>query len=1365
MAPRKKKTDAHPTHFGLSTPGVREALGYLNLSSGNDDTSFLHNLNLIWKELPEEESRAQRLKEVLLHSLQEMPAGEGAFADATQAELVINCGVDEVLPAYREFHRDLLFHLDTEDFENPFFLGKIFQAVLLQGGPWGEVERIVPAAIDSLNDFVGYRPVAVLENGRKMEIYSHERHRPMPLYVPGAGAAVSPYEELMASTIEFLQEAPQDLLEESHFHFDQLEELACDLRAYDHLNPVFKRTNYMFGEWDPHRIDSKGQYRRFVIRRIVLESLLDWIEETHHGTTREERLFDAAAALCGTMLMASSISGAGPETHDSTVSLTTLLPIVARRRDEFYSRVMAGATGERSQRLREVAEKTQQPFGHVRQYLNMKLAGYGARQMQHRELAHLYATMGFADASRSQANAIPACSIRIETEIECTVASVHQALDQENVDAAMNLLREIPSLLTRGVECGALVDPWNILGFQGQFPLFAAREDAIPDTRVETLLGLMESVFNAFSRTLGEAGAKGLGAVGEEIAVIYQGLADWWDRFGSDVVQDLPDVDGHESWESATHVAQIMGEWRQAGGAAGDISFWRERVDKFHSAQSYAIVVDALLNKEDDVAAMGLLMQWMSQLEDVGFECPQHSIFSLLIRWMKLAISERGATKNFETRSTSIRRMFAFLEANAEDWWAVPVLGPGFDDQQDLPPHDLLFGAEMEMDGEFDEDEDSEDDVFSAAYDEMVFRDSAEDGNWGDTVEGGFGSQNGEFESLNREFEPRLKFLNAVGQLWQMAAASFASEQFHQPEGTELETQLVDSIVSWHRQAQRWQIDLAELMENLWDRELSEPFGDHDGNVEYDVQLQVKFYLMHQVINTLICLQNAERLLHGLIPLSVTVPRGNEQDRRLALIYRAVVQRDRETIRTHLPALISRLSRNPLLYVPFENGGDPGQILRTQTLQSVIRFLLRELPQLGMLRETWHLLYTAFRMERKWRPKGQAITEFDRLFQIALKNSLNALVQSVRSWSKADIDTEDLIDAISKVLDPYQWLWSEHSRTMRISAVDGLRKEGEWEELTQFIKTYGGDLFHASQLTLGNVRAILHHGVDWFLDYLEEEQDPIRPIKLLDDLDAGVIDRDDAEWALEQVYSIVVDRFDRFLEYNTTTTQSDYGEMIYCLLEFLRLEARYNRDAWNLTPLMLVHEVLVRNSLLDAADVWESTFEMQTDDLADQHIRDLRRLQKRHGMRMPTITDHLRERFVKPLAVNRMLSLVQRAVHDARDGNFESEAFQMLYEEVDEYLEDSWGSGVDVPDWLQALEREVSEASHPDEGGRPGTEAEIHVPLMTMTRKEFQTQVLTWKESLGKRSRQRRTASEQNIEPEDASTSGESTDHETQDEE
>jgi hypothetical protein len=516
----------------------------------------------------------------------------------------------------------------------------------------------------------------------------------------------------------------------------------------------------------------------------------------------------------------------------------------------------------------------------------------------------------------------------------------------------------------------------------------------------------------------------------------------------------------------------------------------------------------------------------------------------------------------------------------------------------------------------------------------------------------------------------------------------------------------------------------------VWQYEVAESSGDHDANVEFDLQLQVKYYLLGQIITTLVCLGNARRLLEGCVPADAALQRGSDDQKPLAGLYVAVIQRNAAAARRLLPAVLKWLEKRPLLYVPFDHGGTPEPILRAQTVQSLIRFLLRELPQMGLLRETWHVLHTAFRMERRWRPEGQAITEFDRLFHLALRSSLETLLASSRKWRSGRFSHDELIDAVSELVEPYQSLWLKHSGTMRLSSVDGLRSDEDWAELADFIHEYGAEFFHPSRLTLGNVRAILHHGVDQYLAFLEENEDPLHPLKLLEDVHGGRLDRADAEWCLETVYSIVVDRFDRFLEYNTTTTQSDYGEMFFCLLEFLRVEARYDRDAWSMVPLTIVHEMLARHGRRDAASVWDATFEVQTTDLADQHLADMDALSQRYGVAMPTIRDHLNQRFVKPLAVNRMVALVAESVQDAKAGRAESESFARLQTEVDQYMVDSWGSGVDVPAWLRTVEHEVEEVTWPDEGGRPGAEAELRLPLVTLTLREFRQQLRDWKEPL-----------------------------------
>lgn len=1276
---------------------VRDILGYLNFSSGKPDTKFQRSLN----ELMQSAAVVSDLGLTLTNALDQLEGTEPTFADVTQARRVLSLALDETFPAYIEYHSDILFHLDPGELDQPFLLAKMFEAVVAQGGPWEETDRIVAGALEHLNDFLGYRPLAVLENDQQMEPYEHERYQPVPLYIRGAGVAYGPYKALIERTLEYLANTPDDLLAEAWFSLDNLDELSLDLRAHDHAHPVNKRTNYMFGEWDPHQIDTKGFYRRFVVRRIILDALLSWLEN-HTELPEEERLDDAATVLSGTILMASSISGAGPQTYDSTISLSSLLPRVARQRDAFYLRWIGAATGERRERLKHQAELTRQPFGHVRQELNMFVARYGAQQVQHRHLAWLYARMGYEDAAREEAAVIPALSARFETELQLLLTSANRRLANAEVQAASDMLAEVENLLDRGIKCGALVDPWNILAFQGHFPLFAAREDAIPDNRVEILMDLMEQTFGVYSKAVGEAAAQGNLELRGELSRRFEALADRWDRYATVAVEDLPHVAGLETWESSVQVANALQRWQSAGSAAGDIKFWSEHIQHFQSPQAYALVVEALLHKKDHIAAMGLLMQWLSDADTTGLESGPHAVHPLLVRWMQLVTHDESLEAEMWP---TVRRLFDYLEANAGDYWKAPTLrefslfdGASTDDG--LPPRPSADDFDPFLD---DEESGAEDeDLFSAAYDDVVFRDSADDGQAGETHEGGFTPGTTEFEILNRQLEPRLAFLQTLFRLWQMAGTALASREMSLDDLSDADVQV---IRGWQDSTNKMQTGLVALLKETWDRDISSDTGDLDLNIEYDIQLQSRYMMLHSIIAATISCVQAQRLLGCLLPAEKNDPaqETSATERKVSALYRSIVRRDRRAVRRQLPMLLSSIAERPLLYVPFENGGQPQRVLRAKSLQALIRFLLAQLPRMGLLRETLDVLRAAFRMERTSRPAGFAVTEFDRLFRIGLENSLECLVQS---WTdkKSGADPKQLGEYTHELVDHYAHLWTLHSSTMRLSTVEELRDEELAEEIREFIEEYGADLFHTRMLTLGNIRTVLHQGLDTFLDFLEEESDPLHPMKLIEDIRAGRIDAQDAMDNIEIVYEAVIDRFDRFLEYNTTTTQSDYGEKFYCFLDFLRVECAYDRDAWTLTPMRIAHESLVRNDQHEAALMWEQDMRSHTAEMAEGHLTELSRLEVTLGMRLPSLRDRISERFVKPLVVNRILALVPHSLSDAAEGNHDSQAFAALRSEVSAYLDDTFGSGIDVPHWLQALEHEVTRVERTGAAGDPRRE-------------------------------------------------------------
>src|SRR5262249_1555252 len=159
--------------------------------------------------------------------------------------------------------------------------------------------------------------------------------------------------------------------------------------------------NYCFGEWDPHHLDNQSRYRRFVARQVVLDALWTRVESTP-DRAREELIFEAAAVLAGTVLMATGVSGAGPQAHDSTTTLSTLGPRIARYREAFYDGLLRSVPGARAERLREEAQRLRQPFGGARQHLNHHLGRTRALQLQKRRLALLLAELGYPAASRRQ---------------------------------------------------------------------------------------------------------------------------------------------------------------------------------------------------------------------------------------------------------------------------------------------------------------------------------------------------------------------------------------------------------------------------------------------------------------------------------------------------------------------------------------------------------------------------------------------------------------------------------------------------------------------------------------------------------------------------------------------------------------------------------------------------------------------------------------------------------------------------------------------------------------------------------------------------------------------------------------------------
>ncbi len=1308
-----------------ASAALQEVLGYLNFSSGACDPKFLRALSLLFEQIesqpPAADGAVPVLRAWLDARLQQLHAeNPQVFGETAQAQQVLRLVFDELIPAYRQFHRDLLFHQDAAALLRPFLVGRMFEAVLAQGPPWDDTERIVRDALVQLNDYVGYRPVAVLETQQKIEPYRHEWVRPVPLYVAGAGVAAGRYAALIERTLEILQQSDPQLLARAWFDPQLLDELALDPRAYDFDHPVNKRPNYHFGQWDPHHLDNQGRYRRFIVQQVTLDALLRRLDEPS-DLPQEELLIEAATVLAGTMLMASGTSGSGPDTHDSSTTLSTLLPHIAAYRDDFYQQQLTRLGGEHGQRLLDEAAKLRQPFGGARQHLNQELARLRAKQLQHVHLAQLYARMGYPDAATRQAHTVPVASARMLCEMYCRLTLGHRAIDVRSLKKVARYLEEVEDLLHRGIECGALVDPWNIVGFGGNFSVFPAIENSVRDYRIDTLIELVEQVFALGARAWSEAAAQDDPGLESQFSTAFARLASWWDQYASATVSGVRRLVGKELEVSTNLVAGALNAWHKAGAAAGDIGFWRMFVDQFDSPKAFQLVVEALMEKGDRVASRALLMQWLSQAPRIALEDGDSSFHRLALRWMNQLPSHSPSDPQKTASADAARgddpwpvarKFFDYLEANADEFGQVPRLdlaGTGTEAEDDPFAEDRLA------------EEDEDDQLFSAAYEEMTYRDSTADGVEGEMLEAG-GAAGGETEfELEHEAKrivERLAFLSTLARLWKIACTTWGVG------GEECRARR-EVFQTWYGQAAANQERLLGLLETVHRHRLPAPSGDQDSLLEYDRRRMVKEGLLEQIVATTVETADAARVL---LAASFSEPQLGPAAAEVTLL-RAVLAGDVEGVQRAWPQFTEALRLQPILYVPLSRCGDPAQIVAARATQQTLRDLLAALPRLGLIRETCALLQLAQEMEGDQAVGPGAVTEFDRLFETGYKAIVESLVASSEGWdgrrpaapSGSRLSDTQLVEALQQLTESQLKHWLRHSRTLRLSVVEKLASESAWQGFVRFVERYGHDLFTQKFLNLGNIRAILHEGVDAWLAQIGKDPDAEQRLLLIRELDES-LPRTDAVKYLSVALEAVIENYNEYRDYNSTTTQSDRGEVLYMLIDFLRLRAEYDRVAWNLRPVILAHEILVRGGRTEAAEIWRRALAQRTAEVADRHLLKLRELSRLYGMRLPTIADRLAERFTRPLAIDRVRSLVKPAMEEApRDE--EHTTFSLLEQEIAELAREPSGVGFDLPPWLVAMEEEVAVVRLRRRQGGRAEEMHQQIPRVLLTFEQVQDQL------------------------------------------
>jgi hypothetical protein len=1371
---------------------IDQVLGYLNFSNGNHDPRFLKNLNLLFGEVSQESKSSQsaddesvesdpstgaspseptfeKVKELLQKRLKVVAKESPTFKDSQQVEGALDVTFNQLLGAYKSFHSDLLFHQADELLFNSFFVGRAMEAVLQVGV---DSETIVSDAIEKLNDFLGHRPVATLES-QKIEAYSHEWIRPIPIMILESGVAHGKYQELTELALQTIAETDPHILRAAHFDLSKLSELAIDPRAFDFDHPINQRPNHHFGQWDEHLIDNSGFFRRFILHQVSLDALLSRVEnlDPGEGISREEAMQEASAVLAGTMLMASGICGSGPGTYDSKTTLATLLPVIANYRDQFYDDLMTRIPESHRQRLNEESKSKHQPFGGVRQNLNAQLSQRRASQLVNCRLAAIFARMGYPDAAKEQSKVVPVASARINCQIDCLLSAANESINSGDLDEAYAAIPVIMTRLKRGIQCGAIVDPWNILGFDANYSLFPAVENTVRDFRVFELVDLMERIFALCSRLWSEAAASDREQMCEWIQKEFLAIVDWWRKYAAHEVMVVDAVDADDIFQAAELVAEALNLWHKGGAEAGDIEFWKLHAELFDSPKAYALVIDALMQRGDHSTSMALLVHWLSQAEYILLQQGDSSFHNLVYRWIgeqkRLLHSNEENAPSPDQVWTRIRKFYDFLEANADYYWDVP----DFDtNRKSLPPmregfDDPDHGDEV---GEYDESlPDDENDLYSAAYDNVIYTDTTDDGFEGEVFDGSLTSDDALEAEVDRVLD-RLEFLSTIAGYWGIAAnvplpgvspsagvnAETESQETSKetgdkkklpPEVIERLTKRRDITLGWVDQATQNRAKLFELLESINQYRLPTSGSDHDALLQYDQQRIYKDSLLEQTINTCIETENAIRHLVAVVQ-AVNYLIDDEQpgvceleesdssdDSSAAKIaaqvnggapvvcaYSALLIKDASMVRKHFSRLTEYLSKQALLYVPLAKGGNPSAIVRARVVQTAILDLLRRLPTLGLFAEAYELTRTSLFMERNNPIGGGAVTEFDEIFEIAYTSMVQTLVESteqLREQRRGEGELTDseikeesqsvLFDCIQTLTESMLMLWLDHSKTLRLSVVEKVHDRQSWERLVEFVKNYGSNLFTQHFLHLGNIRAILHQGVDHWLTQVEES--PKQPdLRLFDEL-GKVLPRPKAVRYMTLVLESLIENYNEYRDYNTTTTQSDHGDSLYMFLDFLRLRSRYDRVCWNLKPVIWAHRILVNDQENGVARMWRRSLVDKVGSEADRYLEMLEELRSKYSIRMESVARRIEGRFGHQMQIDRLKALVSPAMENPH-ARKSYRAFDLLKQEAQAFSRTTMGVGVDLPMWLAALENEVEQHLLPQRLRDPGRPTEATEP-------------------------------------------------------
>ncbi len=1193
----------------------------------------------------------------------------------------------------------LLGHPDQDSVAGPFWIPHLLEYLIaliphdeipkssVDGGgmalddlPW--LMPFVIRALRTFHDFVGYRPVPVLEMNQKVRVRNGERHRPGILWWPRVGVAPSPQAPLVKRAIFWLEHAPADILEESGFSLGSLTELSLDLREYDHSLPAAQRPNHLFGEWDPERIDNKGRYCRLVVRSMVLRLLWDQVVNPGPGdpVDRNERLEEGAILLAGVILMSAGVLGQGPESVDPTKSLSLIIPRIANYRDAFYGQVLTMLPYSHKSRLEAEARLLKQPFGRVRQTLNRSISALRATQLQNRLLARLFGRLGLSELAQERIASIAVPSVRLMVEFESLIQGWADA-NHPPLDHYRWLLRAF-RVLKKGVSCGAFADPWNLIGFQGLYPLGPAREDAIPDERLNDLRWMVSSLLSECSRAYATASAQPDKKMRLRFKDLLGRVSEWWSHFPPMGVDDPDHPDAGSEYRSALRVAKALGIWRSRGEATADLPFWKKVLSTLETGEAVAEIFHVLLAHGDLQGALAILIYWIDAFDTHSIAEGRTELSTLLTLWEVAWEEQLPPESSGKDRSDHFK-----LYRKAIDWIDANLVEDAADS----------FISDEMVDNEGESGESAEE----KAWEE---KDEEENEQWDEEDKNG-GLDDGvplvDFPAEGALFDLGYHLGQFDAWVWLLEQA------LAKPERMSLALGSVEAILARAIQFRNLMVHVSRIVVPL-------PGSQVDSVLEFERCRALKFHALESAggilfrLEALLCLVGSPREETGALKLSEgfapfldlkpgfpgKAPTTTSSGSKRKITKKYIIDSPTKSLMM-VKEWTNRLIGRELLHRPIPAGGNWQDWISNRMSLWFVQRTLISLARVGDFSGIVRFLVKAHQAELTSTLPAPRVSDFHHYFEIAFVESFRAVFRVVSDSSPGKIRSAGLFRGLMRLMERFRTIWLDQGRQTRLSVLDAV-DDRMMETLRGFIRHFGRELFPARLMGFGNIRGTLDQGIEQYLTKMIVDRDPLDRNKLLDEL-GNSISLEDAAGKLDLILRAVAENYDCFKDYKSTTTVSDYGENLHVLLDFLRVKTAFSREVWNRGPWYLLHREMLEAGLRGTLDDWIGEVMSEFRPIADKYLEKISELEQRHGIRLLTVRQEIEEGLWMPMENDSLHYHLQDLceVKETDDANAYKVGLGQFKKELAKWVEKPWGVGRDAPDWIRKLEEKSLAEDNP----------------------------------------------------------------------